>query len=119
MTLIDGTRRTVVAVLAVAVISLGAADSGSSTPPATGASTCVSRGGPPDLKCTPGALNLSVKQNNIRDHMHLGLDENRAPPSTYTNKLKAQGISDYGYADKRLTSYEGDHLIPLAVGGSP
>jgi hypothetical protein len=38
---------------------------------------------------------------------------------TYMNKLKAQDILDYGYADKNLKHYEEDHLIPVAVGGSP
>ena len=41
------------------------------------------------------------------------------PPTSYTNKLKVQGIADYGFKDKTLGHYEEDHLIPLAVGGSP
>jgi hypothetical protein len=41
------------------------------------------------------------------------------PPTTYTNKPKVQGIEDYGFTDKTLGHYEEDHLIPLAVGGSP
>jgi hypothetical protein len=41
------------------------------------------------------------------------------PPTSYTNRLKVQGIADYGFKDKNLGSYEEDHLIPLAVGGSP
>jgi hypothetical protein len=41
------------------------------------------------------------------------------PPTSYTNKLKVQGIADYGFTDKTLGHYEEDHLIPLAVGGSP
>jgi hypothetical protein len=41
------------------------------------------------------------------------------PPTSYTNKLKVQGIEDYGFADKTLGHFEEDHLIPLAVGGSP
>ena len=41
------------------------------------------------------------------------------PPTSYTNKLKVQGIADYGFKDKTLGQYEEDHLIPLAVGGSP
>ena len=41
------------------------------------------------------------------------------PPTSYTNKLKIRGIRDYGFTDKTLGHYEEDHLIPLAVGGSP
>jgi hypothetical protein len=42
-----------------------------------------------------------------------------SPPTSYTNKLKVQGIKNYGYKDKTLGHYEKDHRIPLAVGGSP
>jgi hypothetical protein len=42
-----------------------------------------------------------------------------APPTSYANKLKVQGIDDYGFKDNVLGHYEEDHLIPLAVGGSP
>jgi hypothetical protein len=38
---------------------------------------------------------------------------------TGVRQLKAQGIADYGFADKTLGHYEEDHLIALAVGGSP
>jgi hypothetical protein len=41
------------------------------------------------------------------------------PSSSYTDKLKVQSISLYGYADKNLSSYEEDHLIPLEIGGGP
>lgn len=41
------------------------------------------------------------------------------PPTSYTNKLKIQGIEDYGFSDKTLGHYGADHLIPLSVGGSP
>jgi hypothetical protein len=41
------------------------------------------------------------------------------PPTSYTNKLKVLRIDDYGFKDKILGHYEEDHLIPLAVGGSP
>jgi hypothetical protein len=32
---------------------------------------------------------------------------------------RPRGIADCGYADKTLGHFEEDHLIPLAVGGSP
>ena len=76
--------------------------------------------GLPDLLCTPGAFNPAVKQSTIRTTICVsGWTATVRPPTSYTNRLKVQGIRDYGYADKRLSSYEEDHLVPLAVGGSP
>jgi hypothetical protein len=104
---------------AIATISLGAAESGASTPAVT-ASKGVSRGGLPDRDCTPGALNPNVRQSNIKQTICVPNYTDTIRPSTsYTNKLKVQGIEDYGFADKTLGHYEEDHLIPLAVGGSP
>ena len=108
------------ATFAVAVIALGAAESVGSTPPVATASKCVSRVGLPDLDCTPGALNGNVKQRNIRKTICVpNWTDTVRPPTSYTNKLKLQGIADYGFADKTLGHYEEDHLIALAVGGSP
>jgi hypothetical protein len=102
------------------VITLGATQSAGSTPPAATASKCVSRAGLPDLRCTPGALNRNVKQRNIKRTICVsGWTKTVRPPTSYTNKLKVQGITDCGFADKTLGHYEEDHLIPLAVGGSP
>jgi len=112
------TRGLAVAVAAT-VISLGATESGSSTPVTT-ASKCVSHAGLPDLACTPGALNPAVKQSTIKKTICVPNWTDTVRPSTsYTNKLKVQGIADYGFAEKTLGHYEEDHLIPLAVGGSP
>jgi hypothetical protein len=41
------------------------------------------------------------------------------PPTSYTNALKKQGISDYGYSDTSMADYEEDHLVPLELGGAP
>jgi hypothetical protein len=102
------------------VISLGAVASGSSIPIPHAAGKCVSHAGLPDLRCTPGALNRHVKQRNIRKTICVsGWTDTVRPPTSYTNKLKAQGIKDYGFADTDPSHYEEDHLIPLAVGGSP
>jgi hypothetical protein len=113
-------RLGVPASVALAAIALGAAENAHSTVPATAASECVSRGGLPDLRCTPRALNPDVKQKNIRKTICVpNWTDTVRPPTSYTNKLKVQGIADHGFKDKRLSSYEEDHLIPLAVGGSP
>ncbi len=41
------------------------------------------------------------------------------PPVRYTSNLKRRQIRQYGYADRHLSPYEEDHLIPLSLGGSP
>ena len=41
------------------------------------------------------------------------------PPTSYTNKLKAQQIIAYGYSDTNPSDYEEDHFIPLELGGPP
>lgn len=41
------------------------------------------------------------------------------PPVSYTNKLKMQQITAYGYTDKNPRDYEEDHLISLELGGNP
>jgi hypothetical protein len=102
------------------VVSAGAGASGSPPAPPSTASKCVSRGGLPDLDCTPGAFNRHVKQSNIRRTICVSnWTDTVRPPTSYTNKLKTQGLEDYGFADKNPSHYEEDHLIPLAVGGSP
>jgi hypothetical protein len=112
--------RIAVVMFTIAVISLGAADSSQSTPTVTTASKCLPRAGLPDLHCTPGALNKSVRQRNIRRTICVpNWTDTVRPPTSYTNRLKVQGIEDYRFADKTLGDYEEDHLIPLAVGGSP
>jgi hypothetical protein len=81
---------------------------------------CVSRQGLPDPQCTPGARNPDVKQANIKQTICVpNWTKTVRPPTSYTNKLKAKGIEDYGFRDEILGHYEEDHLIPLSVGGSP
>ena len=117
--LIRVTARILPTTAAVAVVPITIA-SGSATPVPHAASKCVSHAGLPDLRCTPGALNRHVKQRNIRKTICVsGWTDTVRPPTSYTNKLKAQGITDYGFADTDPSHYEEDHLIPLAVGGSP
>jgi hypothetical protein len=115
-----GPAKTTGFMLALVVIAFGAAEGASSNPPATAASKCVSRAGLPDRHCTPGALNPDVKQSNIKQTVCVpNWTDTVRPPTNYTNKLKVQGIADYGFKDKTLDHYEEDHLIPLSVGGSP
>jgi hypothetical protein len=104
---------------AVGAISLGAAEGRDPTPAVKTASRCVSHAGLPDLRCTPGALNPHVRQSNVNRTVCVsGWTETIRPSTSYTNRLKVQGIEDYGFEDTTLGHYEEDHLIPLSVGGS-
>ncbi|AUG75102.1 hypothetical protein CFP65_0118 [Kitasatospora sp. MMS16-BH015] len=74
----------------------------------------------PDPSCTPGALNPSVTQDTIYSTICVsGWTATVRPSTTYTNKLKVQGIAAYGYSDTNLSDYEEDHFIPLELGGAP
>jgi hypothetical protein len=74
----------------------------------------------PDRHRTAGATNPNVTQANIkRTICKSGWTATIRPPSSYTTALKRQQIEEYDYADKRLASYEEDHLISLQLGGHP
>ena len=74
----------------------------------------------PDPVLTPGALNATVRQDNIDDTIcSRGWTRTIRPPAGFTNTLKHRQIRDYGYADTRMRNYEEDHLVPLELGGAP
>jgi hypothetical protein len=74
----------------------------------------------PDPKCTPGALNPNVRQDTIRQTICTpGWTKTIRPPVSYTNRLKRQGVADYGYPDTNPADYEEDHFLPLELGGAP
>ncbi len=74
----------------------------------------------PDPGLTPGALNPAVTEATIDTTICIrGWSRSVRPPAEYTEALKRRQIREYGYADRRLRSYEEDHLIPIGVGGSP
>ena len=68
----------------------------------------------PDPGLTPGALNPAVTEATIDTTICVrGWTRSVRPPAEYTEALKRRQIREYGYADRRLRSYEEDHLIPL------
>jgi hypothetical protein len=74
----------------------------------------------PDSFKTPGATNPDVSQSNIkRTICKSGWTDTIRPPSSYTTALKRQQIAEYGYRNRKLGSYEEDHLISLQLGGDP
>jgi hypothetical protein len=74
----------------------------------------------PDRTMTPGVRNPDVASNNIRRTIcKSGWTTTIRPPTSFTNRLKMKQIKQYGYADRKLRSYEEDHLISLQLGGHP
>ena len=81
---------------------------------------CHIRGVLPDPNCTPGVIDPAVTQDNIQDTICVpGYTKTVRPPVTFTNSLKTQQITEYGYTDTSLHDYEEDHLISLELGGAP
>jgi hypothetical protein len=81
---------------------------------------CHSQHGLPDRRCTPGATYSAVTQADIgRTICRPGWTATIRPPESYTENLKRQMITAYGYRDRRLHDYEEDHLVPLELGGAP
>jgi len=88
------------------------------------AAVASAKAGPEDLypnpQFTPGATNPDVTQANI--HQTICVADWTAtvrPPADYTDNLKKEGITQYGYSDPKLKDYEEDHFIPLEIGGNP
>jgi hypothetical protein len=87
----------------------------------------------PNPLITPGMLNKAITPGNTSQNIcnhPLGTkahDKNEGgwstkeirPPQPYTQYLKRKLIEEYGYKDKRMGSYELDHLVPLSSGGHP
>lgn len=74
----------------------------------------------PDPSCTPGVTNPAVTQATIHSTICVsGWTSTIRPPTSYTNKLKQQGIIDYGYRDTSMSDYEEDHFLALEDGGDP
>jgi hypothetical protein len=98
--------------------------SGSQPMPLAGSTSIPSNchivnGALPDPKCTPGATNPSVTQDNIKNTICVpGFSKTVRPPVSYTTPLKIKLMQSYGFTDSR-SNYELDHLISLEIGGNP
>lgn len=80
----------------------------------------------PNRLLTPGVASADVTPANVFTTICVSgytsgrrLDDGRTvrPSDSYTEALKRKQIAQYAYADKRLSDYEEDHLIPLELGG--
>jgi hypothetical protein len=114
----------VVCLLAAVTVQLGrpqAARAAPATGTASQSAVCSQRYLPlPDATCTPGAFNPDVVQQTIATTICVaGWTATVRPPTSYTNRLKRDGIAAYGYADTSMSDYEEDHFIPLELGGAP
>jgi hypothetical protein len=88
-------------------------------PKAMTAGTCHERNGLPDSNCTPGSADPRVKQDNIMSTICIsGYTKTVRPSTSYTAPLKILSIEEYGYADKNVSDYEYDHMVPLEIGGN-
>ncbi len=89
------------------------------TVPELAAAACHANGVLPDANCTPGSINPNVTQDNINQTICVrGFTKTIRPDASYTNKLKAEQMTAYGYTDS-IHAHEEDHLISLELGGSP
>jgi hypothetical protein len=87
--------------------------------PASTPSCQMTPDGLPDPVCTPGAAYVAVTQDNISQTICVsGYTTTIRPPTSYTDPLKVQQMSQYGFTGT-TADYEEDHLIPLEVGGDP
>lgn len=75
----------------------------------------------PNHLLTPGAINPNITQATLAGTLCNPTWSTKSirPPVSYTNKLKAAQIKQYGYFDTSMANYEEDHLISLELGGSP
>lgn len=87
--------------------------------PEAATASCHMRGVLPDPTCTPGAVDPSVTQANINQTICTsGYTKTVRPSVSYTDNLKQQQMTAYGFSDN-ISSHEEDHLISLELGGSP
>lgn len=81
--------------------------------------TSLDNGVLPDPKCTSGAIDPSVTQDNIDSTICVsGYTKTVRPPVSVTEPQKFESMKAYGFDDSP-SNYEFDHLIPLEIGGAP
>jgi hypothetical protein len=81
---------------------------------------CHDRGADPDPACTPGSLNPAVTQATIGSTICLsGYSAAVRPWPSVSNHLKVVAAADYGIATFDPSQFEGDHLVPIGLGGNP
>jgi hypothetical protein len=106
-----------VALLALA--GCGAAPVSTAAPVTLAAETCRLIDGRADSRCTPGAVNPAVTQDNIHSTVCVpGWTDKVQPAADYAAALKLRQMRDFGETGSPQ-NYKEDHLIPLSLGGAP
>jgi len=74
----------------------------------------------PDPRCTPGAADQAVTQQNLHATVCRkgGYTRTVRPPRAVTDAAKEKLLASYGIARSHTREYELDHLLDLASGGS-
>lgn len=84
----------------------------------TRTTSCRMNGADPDHGCTPGALNPAVTQASMARTICVpGYTATIRPLTAGSDRLKQQAAAAYGITEA-LSAYQGDHLIPLELGGA-
>jgi hypothetical protein len=74
----------------------------------------------PDPRITPGAVDATVRQDNIQSTIcAFGWSRAHRPPEAETYRIKRELMRTYGLTGIRLRDVELDHLVPLALAGAP
>lgn len=80
---------------------------------------CVTNGTLPDDRCTPGAIDPAVTEDNIHTTICIsGYTKTVRPEVSVTNKIKTQVMAAYNDSESPK-NFELDHLISLELGGCP
>ena len=83
-------------------------------------SPAVAQSSLPDHRLTPGAVNPSVTNETMRSTICVrGWTRSMRPDAATNHRMKQAAMVEYGLRGQRLSNYEGDHLVPLALGGAP
>jgi len=114
-------RRSAVVLALVAVV--GGCSGGAVTLPSTGQPGPAGPVPPrylPRRDLTPGGTNPKVTQANIRQTICVpGWSARQRPSRTRSATLKRRVMRLYGYQGQPPSRYEGDHLVPISLGGDP
>lgn len=74
----------------------------------------------PSLGLASIALNLDVSQATIQQTICVsGYTKSVRPSTTYTNGVKLKLLRESRIDDSRISDFELDHIVPLALGGHP
>jgi hypothetical protein len=73
----------------------------------------------PDSRCTPGAVDPRVTEDNLDSTICVtGYTRRVRPPASLTDRIKRERMLAYSLSGSP-SQYELDHLIPLELGGAP